>query len=357
MSSKPTTHHADAAEQHEHDEAAPSPIEALMASLIDYAGLFPPAKLSMAEAVRNYAKYLRDDDAWMLGRFIVPVSRLGEFKKEVAAQKLLPTHEPEDESAMQPHEQPWPISALIDVGGGGTGGGKGLDEQLDAIFAFNAEHGEAANGLAIIDAVEIKCPPDRSSGKDVVAFIDETLDLLPEELFPFFEMPSGGSGGVDPRGFAAALSGSDAGAKIRTGGVTPELIPPVSEVAAFIEACAAAEVPFKATAGLHHPLRAEYPLTYEANAPRGVMHGYLNVFVAAMLVREGRGRFTKTEQVLAETDPKAFKFTPTSLEWRGCRVDAEDVLDARVSFSLSYGSCSFDEPRDELRKLGLLKNS
>ena len=51
-------------------------LRALLEGVFDYAGLFPPARLDMAETVRNYARYLDDEHAWMLGRFIVPTARL-----------------------------------------------------------------------------------------------------------------------------------------------------------------------------------------------------------------------------------------------------------------------------------------
>ena len=63
-------------------------MEALLAQLIDYAGLFPPAKLDMGPTVRNYADYVAGDDAWMLGRLIVPVGRLEEFEAAAAAEQL-----------------------------------------------------------------------------------------------------------------------------------------------------------------------------------------------------------------------------------------------------------------------------
>jgi hypothetical protein len=62
-------------------------MRALLSRLIDYAGLFPPAKLDMATTISNYARYREGDDAWMLGRLIVPASRLDEF--EEAAQTAL----------------------------------------------------------------------------------------------------------------------------------------------------------------------------------------------------------------------------------------------------------------------------
>src|SRR5438477_108730 len=68
-------------------------------------------------------------------------------------------------------------------------------------------------------------------------------------------------------------------AKIRTGGVTPEAFPKSAEIVRFVRTCLAANVPFKATAGLHHPIRCFHPLTYDADSPQGTMHGFLNLFL------------------------------------------------------------------------------
>jgi hypothetical protein len=139
-------------------------------------------------------------------------------------------------------------------------------------------------------------------------------------------------------------------AKLRTGGVRPEAIPTVGDVAAFIRACAERRLAFKATAGLHHPVRAPHPLTYEADAPRAVMHGFLNVFLAAALAWHGD---SDIEPVLAETDPAAFRFDDRA-HWRDRSLDAGQVRDARRHFAHSFGSCSFDEPVRDLEALGLL---
>lgn len=139
-------------------------------------------------------------------------------------------------------------------------------------------------------------------------------------------------------------------AKVRTGGVKPEAIPPVEEVAKFIRACAERRLPFKATAGLHHPVRAEHPLTYEPDAPRAVMHGFLNVFVAAAFAWHGE---RDIEPILAEMDAAAFRFDDR-VHWRDRSLSAEQVRDARVSFAHSFGSCSFEEPVRDLQALGLL---
>ncbi len=139
-------------------------------------------------------------------------------------------------------------------------------------------------------------------------------------------------------------------AKLRTGGVTPGAIPAVADVAAFIVACAERRLPFKATAGLHHPIRAPHPLTYESDAPRAVMHGFLNVFLAAAFAWRGD---RDIEPVLGETDAAAFRFDERA-HWRGRSLDAGQVREARQQFAHSVGSCSFDEPIEGLEALGLL---
>jgi hypothetical protein len=139
-------------------------------------------------------------------------------------------------------------------------------------------------------------------------------------------------------------------AKIRTGGVKPEAIPSPADVAAFITACAESQLPFKATAGLHHPIRAEYALTYEADAPRAMMHGFLNVLMASAFAWHGERNI---EPIVAETDKSAFNFDELA-HWRDKSLSAVQIREARHDFMHSIGSCSFDEPVHELQALGLL---
>ncbi|HYR28329.1 MAG TPA: hypothetical protein VEU30_07670, partial [Thermoanaerobaculia bacterium] len=200
-------------------------LRVLLDGLIDYAGLFPPAALTMQDAVRNYARYRDGEYAFALGKFVVPKERVKEVPPE------------------------FPLSIL------------GVDE---------------------VKTIELdECRPG--------TYIETTdLSLIPE---------------LKRRGLRA---------KIRTGGLTADAFPTPESVAAFIRACREAEVPFKATAGLHHPLRCVKPLTYEPNAAVGTMHGFLNVFLAAAMV-------DAAEAVLAETDASAFTFDDDGVTWRGRR--------------------------------------
>ncbi len=142
-------------------------------------------------------------------------------------------------------------------------------------------------------------------------------------------------------------------AKIRTGGVTPDAFPTPARVARFLVAAADAGVTVKATAGLHHPLRGEYRLTYAADSPRGTMFGFLNVFLAAAFVREGL-RGADVERLLEVRDAAELVFDEDGIRWRGHTLSAEDLRRARQLGACSYGSCSFAEPVEDLHTLGLL---
>ena len=175
------------------------------------------------------------------------------------------------------------------------------------------------------------------------------LATLPPTLTTYVELPIDDD--LAPR--LAAISRAGARAKVRTGGVTPGAFPASHALARFIQACADAGVPFKATAGLHHPLRGEYRLTYEPASPHGMMFGFLNVFLAAAFARTGL-TLRELAQLLEEKDATAFEFTETSASWRGKTVSRTEISAVRHHVALSFGSCSFQEPVDDLRSLGLL---
>lgn len=307
-------------------------LKTLLTSLIDYAGLFPPARLDMPKAVESYARDLRSDHAWMLARFICPVSRLDELTQHAAS--LMPgTHATSGYREYADIMEAWPISAIIDGP---------LDACIDRIGAFNEHHSTEDNGLAIIDAIELKATDGQ--------FIDDAIDVIPDEIYPFFEIPAM----QDPRGLIAALAGTASAAKIRTGGITPDAFPSPAQVAGFITACHLADVPFKATAGLHHPLRAEYNLTYEPDCPRGVMHGFVNLFMTAAAVRTAEVDEQTATEMLEDTNAESFRFEDGTAIWRDVQIQTAQLARTRESFALSYGSCSFAEPVEDLKGLGLL---
>ncbi len=113
------------------------------------------------------------------------------------------------------------------------------------------------------------------------------------------------------------------------------------QVADFLCAAAARRLPFKATAGLHHAIRSES------------MHGFLNVFTAAVFAWQGAERALILD-VIEERDARSFEFSRGALQWRGRALATAEIQAARRDFAHSFGSCSFAEPVADLRGLGLL---
>ena len=294
----------------------PSPsLRALVAGLVDYAGLFPPASLGMREAVRHYAKYLRTPEAWMLGRFVVPVGRIEELAATALSHRL-------------PGAAPWRLSALL---------GEDLAHDIARLETFNREHA----GHFMVDVVELRAEsPERIRALAVARL---------EGAVAYVELPQAD----DPRRLLETVAGAGLRAKIRTGGVTAASVPTVAQVARFLVRCAEVRVPFKATAGLHHPLRGEYRLTYEQGGPSATMFGFLNVFVAAALARQGVGE-DELVDLLEERDPTAIRFLAQGVRWRQREISAEALAATRASFAVAFGSCSFREPVDDLHDLELL---
>ena len=297
-------------------------IHALLRHSIDYAGLFPPAGLGMREAVDNFARYISDRNSWALGRFVVPAQRLGEF--EAAAQPHL----------TQPDSPSWRLSALLAAD---------LERDLSAVAEFNRRSESRGEPVAMIDSVELKA--------DSTGSVQKALDRVPRHLQAYIEIPLAG----EPADLIRLINRRGRRAKVRTGGTESEAFPPVADLARFIVGCVRTAVPFKATAGLHHAFRAEYPLTYAPDSPRGTMFGFLNLFLAAAFVRLGLDQ-RSAERVLEERSLEAFQVEEDALSWHGHRVTLADLERTREEVMVSFGSCSFTEPLQELHDLHLLQS-
>lgn len=272
----------------------------LLASLIDYAGLFPPASLTMEEAVKNYVRYRSSPQAWMLGRFIVPAARLEEFERASAGQAAIP------------------VSVVASAN---------WDEDLEKIGRAKVK----------VDVVEIKAA---TAGE-----IDLRLEKLNRAITAYFEVAD-----VE---LIRVVRKKGCRAKIRTGGVTPDAFPSPEFVARFLETCARTDTAFKATAGLHHPLYNYHPLTHAPGAQSGWMFGFLNVFAAAMFARKGVPARDLTPLLVIKSVAE-LGFGADEIWWCGHRVSEREILTARRDFAISFGSCSFEEPVADLQHLGLL---
>jgi hypothetical protein len=287
-----------------------SAIRALLQGIVDYAGLFPPATLDMSATVENYARYRGDDAAWMLGRIVVPVSRFDEFEAATSGMVDITG---------------WRISAIV---------GSDFAAEFESISAFNKK------GSAVVDMAEI-----RAGDVETIAKI---AAHVPAGVRAFVEIPV-----EEPGELIRAISSARLRAKIRTGGVTADAFPGTAQVTGFIRACYGAGVAFKATAGLHHPLRCEHRLTYEPDSPRGIMHGFLNVFLAAAFCYNGLGA-VDAPRVIELGDLSGVRVNDEGIAWEGYSLSTSEVATARRRLAVSFGSCSFTEPVDDLKQLQLI---
>lgn len=320
-------------------------LRVLLSDSIDYAGTFPPASLPLDEAVRNYVRYRKRGDAWILARFVCPAGRLDEMR----------AYQDRFEAA-----SPFRFSIL--VGDGSRPGAllSSLVSQMRGVADFASASGDAIR----IESMELKMPGSVLS-TDVITIrhlIDDVVeavravDLSPADIF--FEVPLDENvnqtipmvtGAV--HAFNREESGADrphAGIKLRMGGAGPADVPSVQSLTLAISACCSAGVRFKATAGLHHPLR------HRDASLNDERHGFLNLFAASVFGLSGGCDEAQMMGILSETSAAAFSFDEDGLSWDGNRANIEAIERARRRLIVSFGSCSFEEPIDDLRTLGLI---
>src|SRR6266487_266320 len=299
---------------------------ALLTHSIDYAGMFPPCSVALEPALQNQAQYVHDPDAWMLNTFVLPVEK---FDAAVGSVSLFD------------RKRPLLISAL----GAKT---ENADEFIGAlkiatekIRSFSSEHVDPVS----IRQLEMFLPPDVDLG--LLAKIGSILNGL--DLQSFWETP------VNSAEEAIALVAEhnltadvrQIGYKLRTGGVTADAFPASHEIARALVAVAKQRVPIKFTAGLHHPIRQF------RDEVKTKMHGFLNVLGAAVLAAEHQWDADQAAMMLEDEDGASFSFSDDSFAWREWKIVTEQIK-ARRKLVTSFGSCSFDEPREDLRALNLL---
>lgn len=305
--------------------SADSAKQALLANLIDDASVFPPSELPVGAAVRAHLRHRESAYAWIGGNFVVPASRLDAFV-----------------AAVQPGEAVH-LSVILDAAQRAKGDTVRAD--LDRIARSGVDVGSVA-------ALEIRfrgaLEAEALSG--AAAAVAAAFPAQPATLY--VELPYAGGWATSPdaalavvAGVRSNLSGSlTIAAKVRCGGST-ETTPSVADLAAFVVAAQAHGVPWKATAGLHHPVRGAHG--------EATMHGFLNLFIAGVAHHAGVLDAARVVDAIGEENPRAFLVDPMHVGWRDVKVEAEAVAAAR-GHCRAFGSCSFDEPVNGLRELGLL---
>jgi hypothetical protein len=313
-------------------------LQALLTGIVDYAGLFPPAQLPLDEAIRNYARYCTQPESWMLGRFICPASRLAELSPYV--DKLF---------------RDGPTLAISALGRGGKDAAEfrdGLRDDVNDVADFRRKH----RGRVTVGVLETRLPAG-VPGEELIVIFASAGRLLdaggPTGVVPYFEVSTPEDWAKAAASLVAARmslrqNGPVGGLKLRCGGAEASAFPSADTVALAIVLARGAEAPLKFTAGLHHPIRH-----YDSSIGM-TSHGFLNVFVAGVLANARGLDGAGIREIIEEEEAESFAFSDDGLRWRHHTANLTEIAFARRSAATSFGSCSFDEPRDDLRALALL---
>lgn len=289
----------------------------LVEGVIDYAGLFPPAKLSMQSAIAEYIDLRGGPHSWLVSRFAVSAADLQSLGSELdrlGTEEVIPLTVM---GALSNTPDQWKAS---------------LDSDLKSLREFSSRFGERA----FVESFE-KRIPSNSLVEDAMHSLGQ---IQVEDIF--VELPWGD--GIDDA--LAALAGGEAVfAKARTGGLDAASFPSSIDLGQFIQQCIQLDLPFKLTAGLHHPLPHHDPAT------SAKMHGFINVLAASALTYQEDLSLAEIIEVLEEVRPRAFAFSEELLSWNGVDVPLEALEESRELF-LGFGSCSVAEPVEGLAKFG-----
>lgn len=294
-----------------------SPLQGLLEGIIDYAGLFPPARLGMEEAVESYSRYKKGPESWIVDRFLCPASKLEELSRSLGR-----------------NIGPMPVGVI------GTGGldlerfETALESDAKAMSAFEGNFGDSAP----IEAYEVRLPDGVSlerAANDLDGFSQAEV---------YLELPWG-DGQADHLAELASLTWL--GAKARTGGLEPSAFPSSESLAAFLKGCQDLDVSFKLTAGLHEPAR-------HFDKDVGIQaHGFLNILAALALNEAHDLSRAEMAQVLDSEDAL---WSLYGFSWSDLELSFEEAMPIRALF-VGFGSCSIDEPLEGLAALGLLEGA
>ena len=313
-------------------------LHTLLDQSLDYAGLFPPASLPMAQATASFVQERQGTASVLIGRFVCPVSRVGELALAAPA-----------------GERPLRIAAILR---GGKTAGECL-ANLEADLAGLANFPGSAPGNCSVETLELKLPPDALAGsalRKLLAAIVTLLDRQPGMARQIFLEVAPSSALADQLAQVAesgqTLRNTTAialGYKLRTGGSDAASVPSIPLVAAALASARTHRLPMKCTGGLHHPLRGK-----NGGADHS-MHGFINLLAAAALAHNRSAPLEELESVLAGEEPQHFTFGQAKLGWGSHSLDMAELESARNQLLVSFGSCFTDVPKAELRRLGWLK--
>jgi len=299
-------------------------LKLFLTKLIDYAGLFPPAKLQLKPALNNYNNDIKCSDKWMLSQFILPLSILNNITEKM----------------MDGFNQNFPLKLSLLS--------NDLDLNIDQLFLFKDKFGEKVE----FSGLESKIL-DIHSFHTILEKTNEVQNKNQLNMASFFELPTQ-ENWIDKMIKSVEIitefnfnHNSNFGFKLRCGGVEPYMFPSPENIAETIIICIQNNISLKFTAGLHHPVR------HYNDSIQTKMFGFFNIFIGGMLAKKYRFNHVELIEVLIDQSSNNFKFKEEGLSWKKYNLSNKEIIQFRENDFISYGSCSFNEPREDLTKLGI----
>lgn len=277
-------------------------ISPLFHGLFDDAALFPPGNAAMDDAVAGFERNRRSWYAELVSAFVCPSGRLAELDAEVGRAGI----------------DALPVSVTVP---------SGVEDPAAAVRAATE-----ASGL-MLRAVELPV-----AAAELPGGIGKLQQLHDAGVQVYVEIAAADVS----RTVAETLAAFGLGLKLRTGGSTAAAFPAVSALVGAIAVAVDAGVVFKCTAGLHHAVALDDPVT-------GLSHyGFLNVLLAVEAAQTTPG------------DPKATGLS--GLLTSRDRVELADRIGALTSAQIQglrerfrcIGSCSIPEPLTDLLESALV---
>jgi hypothetical protein len=300
----------------------------LLDQAIDYAGMYPPASLPLADALKTYRRHQSSGEAWMVKGMVLPVDAL----PQIDAGSLEACKEFRFTMIPRRTADDWLSYLRTDMAV--------LNDFL------------RRQPKAISDVLEILLPADASTTKGVENLLRSAADELAGRT-AFFEVPAGPEFLERFARVAEAVAEFTRhgwGLKLRTGGATADLYPAPSVVAQALVVARERRLPIKFTAGLHHPIR-------HWNKSVGTrMNGFVNILMAGLLAHHHGLSPERIEPILEEEEASNFSFTGQTADWRDLALPIEAISKWRERV-VSFGSCSVDEPREDLERIGWWKKA
>ncbi len=317
---------------------------ALLGGAIDYAGTFPPAALSLEKALDRASRWRTEGKhPWLMNKMVLPVTEI----KKLTSQMLY---------ELGADGTPWLFAAL----------GTACQSDQSAEFYKTVEWDLRelrrcrekwyySSCRQDVISYETKLPASILTTKGtskIYDFISPVLEraanLTSNEVRDlFFEISFEGDWKLAIENSSQALvdwlDENDEldlipGLKFRTGGT---YIPTATQLAEAVSKVTSHGLRFKATQGLHHAVT------------HGKDFGFVNLF-AALNFAQGYGPeefgVKEVEACLLESESKNFEFHKDKFCWKKFSMTLEEIEVARRSHGATFGSCSLDEPDEDLFK-------